>query len=86
MDESGRRAAEQGGGTGEPVQTEGIGDTPLRPEERPTYRTDPSAGDASTVTDGVSPAAEPRPWIAIGVALLVVFIAILAWAVVQPLL
>jgi hypothetical protein len=86
MDESGRHAAGQGGGIGEPVQAEGIGDTPLRPDERPTYRTDPSAGDASTVTDGVSPAAEPRPWIAIGVALLVVFVAILAWAVVQPLL
>ena len=65
---------------------EGIGDTPLRPEERPTDRTDPSAGDASTITDGVSPAAEPRPWIAIGVVLLVVFVAILAWAAVQPLL
>jgi hypothetical protein len=86
MDESGRRAAGQRGSIGEPVQAEGIGDSPLRPEERPTYRTDPSAGDASTVTDGVSPAAEPRPWIAIGVVLLVVFVAILAFAVVQPLL
>jgi hypothetical protein len=86
MDDSERRAAGQGGGIGEPVQAEGIGDTPLSPEERPTYRTDPSAGDASTVTDGVSPGAEPRPWIAIGVVLLVVFLAILAWAIVQPLL
>jgi hypothetical protein len=86
MDQSGRRATGEGGGIGEPVQEEGIGDTPLRPEERPAYRTDQSAGDASTVTDGVSPAAEPRPWIAVGVVLLVVFLAILAWAVVQPLL
>ena len=86
MDEPGRRRTGEDGGFGEPVQTEGIGDTPLRPDERRTYGTDPSAGDASTVTDGVSPAAEPRPWIAVGIVLLVVFVAILVWAVVQPVL
>jgi hypothetical protein len=86
MDEQGRRAPGAGGGVDEPVQADGVGDSPLRPDERDTYRTDPAAGDGASDREGVTPAAEPRPWIAIALVLLVVFLAILAWAVIQPVL
>jgi hypothetical protein len=77
MDHSGGRTPDDG---------DGVGDAPLRPDERPAYRTDPTAGDGSTDAGGVTPAAEPRPWVAIGMVLLIAFLAILAWAVVRPLL
>jgi len=86
MDEQGRKAPGEGAGIGDPVQEDGVGDSPLRPEERKTYRTDPAAGDGSTDAAGSSPAAEPRTWFAIGLALFIGFIAILVWAVLQPLL
>ena len=85
MDDNGTRAPRQGGGIDDPVQADGVGDSPLRPDERDAYRTDPAAGDARSDAPGIAPAAEPRPWIAIGLALLVVFVAILAWALLQPL-
>ena len=47
--------------------------------------TDPRAGDGSSDTAGASPAAEPRPWLVLGVALLVVFLAILGWALLSAL-
>jgi hypothetical protein len=69
-----------------PGDGDGVGDAPLRPEERPAYRTDPTAGDGSGDAAGVTPGAEPRPWVAVGIVLLIAFLAILAWAVLQPLL
>ena len=85
MDESGRRAPGEGGGIGEPVQVGGVGDSPLRPDERETYATDQAAGDGESNAPGMSVGAEPRPWLILGIGLLVLFLAILVWAVVQPL-
>ena len=64
----------------------GDGVSPLTPAERATYRTDPRAGDGSTDAEGVTPGADARPWVGIGVVLLLAFVAILAWAVLEPLL
>lgn len=86
MDESGRRAPGEGGGIGDPVQVDGIGDAPLRPDERDAYRTDPTAADGSDDAPGLSPGSAPRAWFAIGLALFIAFAAILVWAVLQPLL
>ncbi|HEY3524054.1 MAG TPA: hypothetical protein VGK63_10135, partial [Candidatus Limnocylindrales bacterium] len=62
--------------TGQPPGAGGIGSDPIRPSERRDYETEP-AGDESSVT---APPSSP-PWIAIGLALLAIFIAILLWAV-----
>jgi len=86
MDEQGRRAPGEGGGVDEPVQADGVGDTPLRPDEYDAYRTDQAAGDGSDDGPGASPGSEPRTWFLIGLALFVVFIAILVWAILVPLL
>jgi hypothetical protein len=86
MDESGRRAPGQGGGIGDPVQVDGVGDAPLSPDERPTYRTDQRAGDGEGDAPSASPGSEPRTWFVVGIALLLLFIAILIWAVIQPLI
>jgi hypothetical protein len=71
-----------------PMQLDGgVGDSPLRPEELETYRTE-QGHEASIDEDGdtpaVTPGAEPRPWIVVGIVLLVIFLAILGWALVAP--
>jgi hypothetical protein len=85
MDDHGR-APRPDRGTADRVPVDGVGDSPLRPEEYETYRTDPTAGDGSSDHAGATPGAEPRPWAMFGLLLLVLFIGILAWAVVEPLL
>jgi hypothetical protein len=71
-----------------PMQLDGgVGDSPLRAEELETYRTE-QGHEASIDEDGdtpaITPGAEPRPWIMIGIVLLVIFLAILGWALVAP--
>ena len=56
----------------------GVGDDPLRPEERATYRTDPTAADGSD--DATTAATDSRLWLVVGMALFTVFIAILVWS------
>jgi hypothetical protein len=83
--QSGRQAPGDGGGIGEPIQADGIGDSPLRPEERETYRTEPNPEEERMPEPETAAAVrESRPWIAVGIVLLVIFLAILAWAVVVP--
>lgn len=65
---------------GAPPAGEGIGSAPIRPSERSTYDTD-EAGDEASVLAGPS----SRPGIALGIGLLVLFLAILVWAVVTGL-
>ena len=59
----------------------GVGNNPLRPEERDAYRTDPAAGVDSEPT---GPMGDSRGWLVIGLVLLAVFIVLLAWAVLVP--
>jgi hypothetical protein len=61
----------------------GVGDDPLRPGEAETYRTDHSAASDSEATP---PAADSRGWFVVGLVLLGIFVAILLWAVLVPLL
>jgi hypothetical protein len=82
MDEHDPRAARDRG-TGTPP-AEGVGDTMLHPEEREAYGTDLAAGSGRGDGPGFTPGAEPRPWLLVGIALLVAFLAILAWAVIEP--
>jgi hypothetical protein len=58
--------------------------SPLRPEELDDYGTDVATDDDPPERPGVSPAAEPRPWLVLGLVLLVVFLAILAYSVAWP--
>ncbi len=58
-------------------QTVGMPDTPLRPEEMETYKTD-VATDAEAPDPTVpTPGGDARPWIRIGVLLLVLFVAVI---------
>jgi hypothetical protein len=87
VNESGRRVPGEGGGVGDPVQVDGVGDAPLRPDEYETYRTDPNPErERMAEPDTAAAARESRPWIAIGLVLLAIFVAILVWAVAFPLL
>lgn len=62
----------------------GVGNDPLLPGERETYGTDATAGDGSE--DAIPPGGtDARGWFAVGLVLLVIFIAILVWAVLAPL-
>jgi len=67
-----------------PTQLDGgVGDSPLRPDELSTYRTDPVperelAGAGERGASALSPGSEPRPWIVLGLVLLVAFLVILA--------
>lgn len=63
----------------------GVGNDPLLPGERDVYGTDHTAGDGS---EDALPSAgtDARVWFVVGLVLLVVFLGILVWAVVQPLM
>jgi hypothetical protein len=76
-----RSAAEETaapGAPGQPPDGAGIGGDPLRPDERSTYDTDDATGGESSVRAAPS----SPPGIVIGLVLLAIFIAILAWAVI----
>jgi hypothetical protein len=74
-----------------PTQVDdGVGDSPLRPDELRTYRTDPAPereleGSGERGASALSPGTEPRPWIVLGLVLLVAFLVILAVLVVTVL-
>jgi hypothetical protein len=58
---------------------------PLRPDEH-EYRTQVDTESTSAEPAGsASPAAEPRPWIIVGLVLLVVFAGILLYWLILPL-
>jgi hypothetical protein len=59
-----------------------VNESPLRPDED-EYRTEVATDE---VTNGDSTVGSAPPWIAIGLVLLIVFLALLAYAVVLPLL
>jgi hypothetical protein len=65
---------------GEPPANDGVGSDPVRPSERSTYGSDSTGGEESVAAEPSSP-----PGVAIGVLLLVLFVAILAWAVIAGL-
>ena len=65
--------------------TEGLGGTPLRPDED-HYRTRQEPATEPPEGPGISPAAEPRPWMVLGLVLLVAFLAMLGYAVILPLI
>lgn len=78
-----RSAAEETAGsapTGQPPGDEGVGGGPLRPSEKDTYETE-ATEDAETVSAPPS----SRPGIVVGLVVLAIFLAILAWAVVTAL-
>jgi hypothetical protein len=56
----------------------GVGDSPLRPEEHDTYRTDPTAADGAE--DATTPATDSRGWIIIGIVLFMAFVVVLVWS------
>jgi hypothetical protein len=62
-----------------------MNESPLRPDEN-EYRTEVDTESYPPEPGNPVPAAEPRPWIVIALALLVVFVGILIYAVVLPLL
>ncbi|HET7026939.1 MAG TPA: hypothetical protein VFI28_04540 [Candidatus Limnocylindrales bacterium] len=64
---------------GEPPDEGGLGGGPLRPSERSTYGTD----DRHDVETAAAPSSTPG--IVVGLVLLAIFLAILAWAVVTGL-
>jgi hypothetical protein len=49
-------------------------DTPLRPDELETYKTDVQTEAESTDSDIPTPGTDSRPWVALGLVLFVVFI------------
>ncbi len=62
-----------------------MSNSPLRADED-EYRTAVDTERDPPESPAVNPRAEPRPWMALGIVLLVIFLAILAYAVVLPLL
>ncbi len=60
-------------------------DTPLRPDEQSTYATDVQTEDVAPEPPAGSPASDARPWIGVGVALLVVFVVVIVMAIAQAL-
>jgi hypothetical protein len=60
-------------------------DTPLRPDELDTYRTDVQTAEVADEAPAGTPGADARPWIVVGVVLLVVFVAAIVLAVAQAL-
>ena len=56
-------------------------DTPLRPDELETYKTDVETASEATDDTGLTPASDARPWMALGLVLLVVFVLALLVAV-----
>jgi hypothetical protein len=56
-------------------------DTPLRPDELETYKTDVQTASEASDDAGPTPAGDARPWMALGLVLLVIFILALLVAV-----
>jgi hypothetical protein len=55
-------------------------DTPLRPDELPTYKTDVETDAEAPDPTVPSPGGDPRPWMVAAIVLLVLFVAVLvAW-------
>ncbi len=63
----------------------GMPDTPLRPDEQSTYATDVQTEDVKPEAPAASPVSDARPWIALGVVMLVVFIVAFVMAIGQAL-
>jgi len=57
-------------------------DTPLRPEELETYKTDVQTESEASDADPIGPNLDARPWVALGMVLLVLFVLALAVALV----
>jgi len=67
------------------VWTEAMPDTPLRPDELETYKTDVQTDDVAPETPAPTPGTDSRPWIVIGVVALVVFVLLIVLALGQVL-
>ena len=57
-------------------------DTPLRPDELETYKTDVQTEDEPEPA-GVTPGSDARPWVVVGLALLVAFVVVILLALAQ---
>jgi hypothetical protein len=60
-------------------------ESPLRPDELDTYRTEVQTEDVAPEPPAGTPGADARPWIVIGLAILVVFVAMIILALVPAL-
>ena len=67
------------------VWTQAMPDTPLRPDELETYKTDVQTDDVAPETPAPTPGTDARPWIAIGVVALIVFVLLIVLALGQVL-
>jgi hypothetical protein len=56
-------------------------DTPLRPDELDTYKTDVQTDAEAADSSAPTPARDSRPWIVLGLVLLVVFLLTLVVAI-----
>jgi hypothetical protein len=63
-----------------------MSETPLRPDEPSTDRTDVDPELEQPEPAGITPGSDPRPWIGVGVVLAAVFVATLIMAVAIALL
>ena len=56
-------------------------DTPLRPDELDTYKTDVQTDAEAPESGGITPSRDTRPWIALGLVLLALFVVTLLAAI-----
>jgi hypothetical protein len=61
-----------------PARSGALPDTPLRPDELETYKTDVATEAEALDTGAPTPGADARPWLGLGIGLLVVFLVALA--------
>jgi hypothetical protein len=61
-------------------------DTPLRPDEYSTYRTEVDTEGERPEPADLRPASDPRPWIGVGVVLAALFVAMLVLGIALALL
>jgi hypothetical protein len=67
------------------VWTQAMPDTPLRPDELETYKTDVQTDDVAREHPAPTPGTDSRPWIVVGVVALGVFVLLIVLALGQVL-
>jgi hypothetical protein len=67
------------------VWTQAMPDTPLRPDELETYKTEVQTDDVARERRAATPGTDSRPWIVVGVVALGVFVLLIVLALGQVL-